>query len=59
MKECWYAFNANFFFYDQQLEAMKKVWTSGCISVIEMWVYSHLYIIAGVAVGVAVAQVYL
>lgn len=41
----------------QELEAAKKIHISGCISIIEMWVYGNLYIIAGIATGVAFAQV--
>jgi len=39
------------------LEANKKIWISGCIPIIEMWVYGNLTIIAGIAIGVAIAQV--
>jgi len=41
-----------------ELEASKKIWINGCISTIEMWVYGNLYIIAGIAVGVALAQLF-
>lgn len=38
-------------------EASKKVWTSGCIEVVRSWAERNLYLIAGVALGVALAQV--
>ncbi|KAI9556927.1 tetraspanin-33 [Daphnia magna] len=41
-----------------ELEAAKKIHISGCISIIEMWVYGNLYIIAGIATVVAFAQLF-
>lgn len=37
-------------------EAGKKVWTSGCIEMVRIWAERNLYTIAGVALGVALAQ---
>ncbi|XP_071441020.1 tetraspanin-33-like [Hetaerina americana] len=37
-------------------EAGKKVWTSGCIEMVRNWAERNLYTIAGVALGVALAQ---
>jgi len=39
-------------------EAAKRIWTSGCISSVEYLLYGNLYIIAGVATGVAFAQLF-
>lgn len=43
----------------QDAEAAKRIWTGGCISAVEHLLYGNLYIIAGVATGVAFAQVFL
>ncbi|KAG8227186.1 hypothetical protein J437_LFUL003392 [Ladona fulva] len=37
-------------------EAGKKVWTSGCIEMVRIWAERNLYTIAGVALGIALAQ---
>jgi len=39
-------------------EAAKRIWTGGCISAVEHLLYGNLYIIAGVATGVAFAQLF-
>jgi len=40
------------------IEATQKIWTGGCISAVEQLLYGNLYIIAGVATGVAFAQLF-
>lgn len=39
-------------------EASKKVWTSGCIEIIRAWAERNLYTIAGIALGVALSQLF-
>lgn len=39
-------------------EASKKVWTSGCIEVVRAYAERNLYTIAGVALGVALSQLF-
>ncbi|KAH1000460.1 hypothetical protein HUJ04_000365 [Dendroctonus ponderosae] len=39
-------------------EAGKKIWTSGCIEIVRSWAEGNLYAIAGVALGVALAQLF-
>ncbi|XP_075228558.1 tetraspanin-33-like isoform X1 [Lycorma delicatula] len=39
-------------------EASKKVWTSGCIEVVRSWAERNLYTIAGIALGVALSQLF-
>ncbi|KAF2897986.1 hypothetical protein ILUMI_08193 [Ignelater luminosus] len=39
-------------------EASKKVWTSGCIEIVRSWAERNLYFIAGIALGVALSQLF-
>ncbi|KDR16632.1 tetraspanin-33-like [Zootermopsis nevadensis] len=39
-------------------EAAKKVWTSGCIEIVRSWAERNLYTIAGVALGIALSQLF-
>ncbi|KRT83063.1 Tetraspannin [Oryctes borbonicus] len=39
-------------------EAAKKVWTSGCIEIVRSWAERNLYTIAGIALGVALSQLF-
>lgn len=39
-------------------EASKKVWTSGCIEIVRSWAERNLYTIAGIALGVALSQLF-
>lgn len=39
-------------------EASKKVWTSGCIEIVRTWAERNLYTIAGIALGVALSQLF-
>lgn len=39
-------------------EASKKVWTSGCIDIVRAWAERNLYTIAGMALGVALSQLF-
>ncbi|CAG9859260.1 unnamed protein product [Phyllotreta striolata] len=39
-------------------EAGKKVWTSGCIEIVRSWAERNLYTIAGIALGVALSQLF-
>lgn len=39
-------------------EAGKKVWTSGCIEIVRSWAERNLYTIAGVALGIALSQLF-
>ncbi|KAL1501822.1 hypothetical protein ABEB36_007076 [Hypothenemus hampei] len=39
-------------------EASKKVWTSGCIEIVRSWAEGNLYTIAGIALGVALSQLF-
>ncbi|KAF4532595.1 hypothetical protein B566_EDAN013373 [Ephemera danica] len=39
-------------------EASKKIWTSGCIEEVRIWAERNLYTIAGIALGVALAQLF-
>ncbi|CAG9760798.1 unnamed protein product [Ceutorhynchus assimilis] len=39
-------------------EASKKVWTSGCIEIVRTWAEGNLYTIAGIALGVALSQLF-
>lgn len=39
-------------------EASKRVWTSGCIEIVRLWAERNLYTIAFVALGVALAQLF-
>lgn len=55
--------NLSFFFMTktqnfQIAEAGKKIWTSGCIEIVRSWAEGNLYAIAGVALGVALAQLF-
>lgn len=42
----------------QVAEASKRVWTSGCIEIVRSWAERNLYTIASVALGVALAQLF-
>nr|CAH7739506.1 unnamed protein product [Callosobruchus chinensis]CAI5831306.1 unnamed protein product [Callosobruchus analis] len=39
-------------------EASKKVWTSGCIDIVRSWAERNLYTIAGIALAVALSQLF-
>ncbi|XP_022909632.1 tetraspanin-5-like isoform X2 [Onthophagus taurus] len=39
-------------------EASKKVWTSGCIETFRLWAERNLYTIAGIALGIALSQLF-
>lgn len=39
-------------------EASKKVWTNGCIEIVRSWSERNLYTIAGIALGVALSQLF-
>lgn len=39
-------------------EASKKVWTSGCIEIVRSWAERNLYFIAGVALCIALSQLF-
>ena len=39
-------------------EASKKVWTSGCIEIVRAWAERNLYTIAGIALGIALSQLF-
>lgn len=39
-------------------EASKKVWTNGCIDIVRSWAERNLYTIAGIALGVALSQLF-
>lgn len=39
-------------------EASKKVWTSGCIEIVRNWAERNLYMIAGIALGIALSQLF-
>ncbi|KAL1137956.1 hypothetical protein AAG570_009651 [Ranatra chinensis] len=39
-------------------EASKKVWTSGCIEVVRSWAERNLYTIAGIALCIALSQLF-
>ncbi|XP_060825487.1 tetraspanin-14-like isoform X1 [Bombus pascuorum] len=39
-------------------EAGKKVWTSGCIEIVRSWAERNLYTIAGIALGIALSQLF-
>lgn len=39
-------------------EASKKVWTSGCIEIVRSWAERNLYTIAGIALGIALSQLF-
>ncbi|XP_016932851.1 tetraspanin-33 [Drosophila suzukii] len=38
--------------------ASKRIWTSGCIEIVRVWVERNLYVIAGVALGIALLQLF-
>lgn len=38
--------------------ASKRIWTSGCIEIVRVWAERNLYTIAGVALGVALVQLF-
>lgn len=40
-----------------QNDPKDKVWTTGCIESLKSWINRNLYIVAGLAVGVALMQV--
>lgn len=46
------------FFPTKVAEASKKVWTSGCIEIVRSWAERNLYTIAGIALGVALSQLF-
>lgn len=37
-------------------EARKRIWTSGCIEIVRVWAERNLYVIAGIALGIALVQ---
>ncbi|KAH8261979.1 hypothetical protein KR026_012517 [Drosophila bipectinata] len=37
-------------------EARKRIWTSGCIEIVRVWAERNLYLIAAVALGIALVQ---
>ncbi|KAH8420276.1 hypothetical protein KR009_008580, partial [Drosophila setifemur] len=37
-------------------EARKRIWTSGCIEIVRVWAERNLYVIAGIALGIALIQ---
>lgn len=39
-------------------EANKKIWTNGCIEIVRSWAERNLYTIAGIALGVALSQLF-
>ncbi|XP_044743099.1 tetraspanin-33-like [Chrysoperla carnea] len=39
-------------------EASKKVWTSGCIEIVRSWAERNLYFIAGIALCIALSQLF-
>jgi len=39
-------------------EASKIVWTSGCIEIVRAWAERNLYTIAGIALGIALSQLF-
>lgn len=39
-------------------EASKKIWTSGCIELVRSWAERNLYTIAGIALGIALSQLF-
>lgn len=43
---------------DPVSEASKKVWTSGCIEIIRSWAERNLYTIAGIALSIALSQLF-
>lgn len=45
------------FSYIKAAEASKKIWTTGCVEEVRVWLERNLYTIACVALGVALAQV--
>lgn len=38
--------------------ASKKIWTSGCIEIVRVWAERNLYLIAGIALGAALSQLF-
>lgn len=38
--------------------ASKRIWTSGCIEIVRVWAERNLYVIAGVALGIALLQLF-
>ncbi|KAI8129355.1 Tetraspanin-33 [Lucilia cuprina] len=38
--------------------ASKRIWTSGCIEIVRVWAERNLYVIAGVALGIALIQLF-
>lgn len=53
-----YFFSILFGYFLQVAEAGKKVWTSGCIEIVRNWAEGNLYTIAGIALGVALSQLF-
>jgi len=45
------------YLYFKASEASKKIWTTGCVEEVRVWLERNLYTIASVALGVALAQV--
>ncbi|XP_014088728.2 tetraspanin-33 [Bactrocera oleae] len=39
--------------------ASKRIWTSGCIEIVRVWAERNLYTIAGIALGVALIQLFI
>ena len=39
------------------MQAARRVYTQGCVPTIKVWVENNLYLVGGVAVGVAISLV--
>lgn len=39
-------------------EASKRIWISGCIEIVRSWAERNLYTIAGIALGIALSQLF-
>uniref|UniRef100_A0A182K8X8 Tetraspanin n=1 Tax=Anopheles christyi TaxID=43041 RepID=A0A182K8X8_9DIPT len=39
--------------------ASKKIWTNGCIEIVRVWAERNLYVIAGIALGAAISQLFI
>ncbi|KAL0276694.1 UNVERIFIED_CONTAM: hypothetical protein PYX00_004208 [Menopon gallinae] len=40
------------------VEASKKIYTSGCIEIVRAWAEKNLYMLAGIALGIALSQLF-
>lgn len=38
--------------------ASKRIWTNGCIEIVRVWAERNLYALAGIALGIALIQLF-